>query len=313
MASAYLRPLLGLMLAALALRTLAHGPLQSEESPPLFRVVYVEGVILKSNGNPLQVGDRIRRDEPLKYTQEKALAAIFHPRYGRVLLPETDALRRTVTVTTITGPISLRGSGLIDSLNGRLARSRLLLLGETAGRIDFYFGSRGSGSLTLEDLDAERRAQLEVSKFYLLYQVKGQQVKKELQFNDFLMKEDYDYQLRIQRSDFLTDAQGQPIGPDEVEGLYRLYLVPPKRDEERKVYLRGDKPVQLAVLEPVLLPDETPLREEVGVVLRALAAAGVSPAQQRIIVQRWLARELATPLPENLDAWLSKNFGFEGP
>jgi hypothetical protein len=302
-----------LILFALAPLLWASGPVQSEESPPLFRVVYVEGVILKPNGNPLQVGDRIRRDEPLKYPQENALAAIFHPRFGRVLLPETDALRRTVTVTTITGPISLRNSSLIDSLNGRLARSRFLLLGEAEGRIDFFFGNRGSGASSLEVVDAERRAQLAVSKFYLLYQVKGQPVKKELQFNNFLMKEDYDYQLRFKRSDFLTDAQGQPIGPEEVEGLYRLYLVPPKRDEARQVYLRGETPVQLAVLEPVLLADEEPLRQEVGVVLRAMAAAGVSTAQQRVIVQRWLARELATPLPENLDAWLSKNFGFAWP
>lgn len=291
MAAIFFQSILRLSLLAFCLTGL-QAAAQDKETP-LYHVVYVQGQIVRSDGNPLSVGDRIRRDEPLRFADEHALAAIYHPRYGRVLLPETDALRRTITVTSSTGPTLLRECALIDSVNDRLCAGRFLLLGDQPGRLDLYFG----GSFC----DDKRREQLRSSRFYVLFKAKGKDILRTLPFNDT-----NDFQLSLRRDDFLTDAAGQPLLPTDVEGLYRLYLAPPKD-------IQGGTPVPLAVIEPVMLADEAELRNEVEVILKALEASDLSVDAQRAVLTRWLERELAPPLPDNLDAWLSKNFEIPKP
>lgn len=296
MAAIFFQSILRLSLLAFCLTGL-QATAQDKETP-LYHVVYVQGQIVRSDGDPLSVGDRIRRDEPLRFADEHALAAIYHPRYGRVLLPETDALRRTITVTSSTGPTLLRNSALIDSVNNRLSTGRFLLLGDKPGSIDLYFAG---STLIEESVAAERRRRLSESRFYILFKAKGKDILRTLPFN-----ENNDYQLVLRRSDFLTDASGQPLLPTDVEGLYRLYLAPPKD-------IQGGTPVPLAVIEPVMLADEAELRSEVEVILKALEASALSVEDQRAVLTRWLSRELAPPLPDNLDAWLSKNFEIPKP
>jgi len=289
-------------LIALGLFLWAFVPLvQAQDADnPLFQVIYVQGRIERTNGKALAVGDRIYRSEKMKYPDGNALAAIFNAKFGRLLLPEDEAANKLVSISSSTGPPTLRESVLLDSLQERLSAGRYLILNKEAS-IDLYFDEASSSSADVKSTAAKRREQLQRSKFVLQFQTNGQKIRRTLPFN-----ENGDYQLQIRQKDFLTDTSGQALSPESIEGLYQLYLVI-LSDSETPM------PIRLTAFEPVFLADESRLLADTGLILEALQASNVPADSSHTIVSNWIAKTYVPPLSDDLWEWLSKNFNFVRP
>ncbi len=277
----------GLLLALLLTATAVFGQGPDEK----FKVVYVQGKVLRANGNPLQVGELVSRNEAFKF-EPQSLAAIFNARIGRIVLPETGQYADALTASAGTGVIALRDE-VVDSLRPRLNNGQYLILGQQ-GQIDLYIHN-----------DMLRQAQLEYAKFAVRYRYRGQEFETPLHFGTVFNGElESNYRLTVPAQGLFKDASGQPISTADLEGVPVLVMTRGKDATDRA------KAEVLCFFTPVIPDDPEGLRQEVGVVVRALQASpGLTGAQRLAIVRSFLEKNYARPTDdESLRAWLKQTY-----
>jgi hypothetical protein len=278
---------LGLLLALFLTASVACGQNQDEK----FKVVYVQGKVLRPNGNPLQVGDVVSRNEAFRFDPQ-ALVAIFNARIGRIVLPETGQYADALTASAGTGVIALRDE-VVDSLRPRLNNGQFLVLGQQ-GTIDLYIHN-----------DMLRQAQLEYAKFAVRYRYRGQEFETPLHFGTVFNGElESNYKLTVPAKGLFKDGSGQPISTAELEGMPVLVMTRGKDATDRA------KAEVLCFFMPVIPDDPEGLRQEVGVVVRALQASpGLTSAQRLSIIRSFLEKNYARPTDdESLRTWLQQTY-----
>ncbi len=260
------------------------GPLSAQG----WQVIEVGGTVQsEALKRRLKAGDVLPQPTGLHFGGADAYVLLYHPQRGRRLLPPTyrrpapaglDGCAKTARMAD-----AQRGTTclLVDTLAGRLAGGRFLILGEVAA-FDLYFEQP-----LLRNALAEAR-------FWLVVPRGSDSLWIELPFNPDPREPDYLLQLSRQ--------QLAPAGKSGENGQ--------RRGGSAALVLEdfGGERHWIGLLEPVWPDDPSALRQGVQQLIERERKAGRKPADIRRSVERWLAAEYGTPLEQDLRQWLQHTF-----
>lgn len=269
-----------------------------------FKVVYLKGQVQrKAGGKTLQVGDQVQKDEEFLYKTNDAVLAIYNDQYGRYVLPEmknanleAGALGHTAGAVAVTR--NLTEVAKYIKQNTPLNGGKYLVLGDEA-QIDIMVND-----------DNLRKNFQEKSQYFVRYVYKGDTMEHQLTFNSGSDPMEWDYKLHLNASEIYRDKAGNAISPYEVADMPRLVVRGPDDNG-------AAQEVFIDFLNPIFVAGpwdnghfEQKLRSEVDLLLNALGAAQVPPAQQYHIVNSYINKNYGRTLDENLSVWMKKNFNF---
>jgi hypothetical protein len=254
-------------------------------------VVYVKGTIVrKSNGLAIKRGDRMSPTEAVKFSTPDAVASLVSPK-GRFLLKATSSGARGATGSEAYA--ILKDNVLAERPAQRLSSRAAGLLSQAD--IARYVAGTADGTvkpILIFDPWLMQPAPMtfplaEQRFFFIRYTYRGEVINKKLPQQDA--------SVMVTAAD-LYKIDNKPIDPAEVRN-HELY------------YTKDGAVTTIGALEPVFADAET--RESVRLMLESLHSAGYDNTRVYDELVSFLTDYVATPLDDNLKAYLKATHSFE--